>query len=81
MRVSEFYNEVSEDLGFDYNPGPIFYVELAKLYGLLDEVPYCTYLVHCLSYQLVCHDDNGICLKVMDLEAITRVKAIFSSLR
>ena len=65
LRVSKLCNEISEDLGFDCNSGLVFYVELAKLYGPLDEVPYCIYLVHCLSYQSVCHDNDEMCLKVV----------------
>ena len=65
MRTSEFCNEVGKDLGFDCYLRPIFYVELAKLDGPLDEASCCIYLVHRLSYWLVCHDDDGMCLEVV----------------
>ena len=31
----------------------------------LDESSHYFYLVHCLSYWLVCHDDDGVCLEVV----------------
>ena len=65
MRISEFCNEISKDLGFDCYLRSIFYVELAKLYSPLDEAPCCIYLVHCLSYRLVCHNNDGMCLEVV----------------
>ena len=65
LRISEFYNEIGEDLDFDYYLRPIFYVKLAKLYSPLDEAPCYIYSVHHLSYWLVSHDDDGMCLKVL----------------
>ena len=66
LRMSEFYNEINEDLGFDYYPRPIFYVELAKPYSPLDEAPCCIYLIHHLSYRLTYHDNDEMCLKVVE---------------
>ena len=32
--------------------------------SIAHESSYCVYLVHCLSYGLVCHDDDGVCLEI-----------------
>ena len=65
LRISEFCNEIDEDLDFDCYPRPILYVKLAKLYSPLDKAPCCIYLVQRLSYQWVYHDNNGMCLEVV----------------
>ena len=65
LRISEFCNEIGEELGFDCYLRSIFYVKLAKLYSPLDEAPCYIYFVHHFSYQLVYHDDDEMCMKVV----------------
>ena len=64
VEVGELCDEVCQYLGFDCCSRPIFDVELAQFNCLLDESSCCIYLVHRLSYWLVYHDDDGVCLEV-----------------
>ena len=62
--VSEFCDEVYQYLGFDFCLRSIFDVELAQFNCPLNESSYCIYLVRRLSYWLVCHDNDEVCLGV-----------------